>query len=215
MERMQDTFEKDPREGLPEFNKFVMYLKSSINDKSRIQKIEKEMAAERQRISSSEYCEMFPYQDETQKEFMVGFKIVNGCMKYVISAFNISHVGKDMSGESGLLLEHYLSTMEKMQKTFAKNDTYSFNLFIYYIRAVITDDEVIKAIDNDMIQIRKSFGVRDLDHQQECEIGFRVINWCMRFLDKTMKINKKQVRVLADQTDPRMPAPVKKLEEEP
>jgi hypothetical protein len=207
MERMQGTFEKSPGEGLPEFNKFVLYLKSAISDNGRVKKIEKEMIEEWARINDPEFNRQFPELGDTEKEFVKGFKVVNGCMKYVISAFNISHQGKDISGESGLLLEHYLSTMEKLQGTFAKNNNYTFNLFIYYLRSIIPDQKVVNDIDNEMREMRKSFGGGQLDNQQECEIGFKVISHCMRYLDHTMKINKRQVKILADQNDPNMPTP--------
>lgn len=208
MERMQETFLKPPHEGLPEFHKFALYLKSSINSKKRIKKIDDDMAKEWERINGPEFNALHPDMDDTEKEFLKGFKVVNGCMKYVISAFNISQIGKDMQGESGLLLEHYLSTMEKLQGTFKDTNTYTFNLFIYYLRAIITDDDVVDEIDREMLRMRKSFGDR-METQQEIELGFMVVSATQQYLDRKMKINKKQVKILADQTDDRMPSQIR------
>jgi len=211
LERLQETFDMEPKEGLPTFNKFVAYLRSIINDKKRIQKIDQAMIREKERINSPEFCSLFPDIDQDQKEFMIGFKVVNGCMKYVIRSFNVTRQGKDMSGENGLLLEHYLMTMEKMQGTFNQTSTRSFNLFIYYLRSLITVDTTVDEIDKDMEAIRRSPG--EMDAQREYEIGFRVISGIMAYIDTTMKINKRQTKVCADQTDPNMPAPYKAGEE--
>lgn len=124
---------------------------------------------------------------------------------------------------NGLFLSFYLDAMKKTQDTFDKKGEEglpAFNKHVYFCRAIISDDNRIKRIDEAMKKERdRLFGVgdkkvgmdpamRDIDDQtKEFMVGFTVIHECVKYLDHTLNINKRHVKILADQTDPAMPAP--------
>lgn len=209
MERMQETFDKEGDEGLPAFNKYVYYLRSIINDPIRVRKIDRAMVSERDWVSSPEFKKMYGEISDEQKEFMIGFRVINGCMKYLANTLNIHKVqGKDMSDINGLMLEHFLRTQERMQGAFTKADREglgTFNKFVFYLRAIITDDKKVDAIDQKMLEQQTS--LEGNDNQKQWIIGFTVVSGCMAYVDHTMKINKRHVKVPAAQMDPRMPSP--------
>lgn len=209
LERLSDTLDQNADTGLPVFNKYVSYLRSIINDPIRVKKIDEAMEKERKRRTSPEYCKAHPNETESEKEYYIGFRVINGCMRYLIHTFNLRMSTRDTSEASGLLLKHFLKTMDKIQATFNKGGpeglTY-FNRHVNYLEALITEDAAIREIDELITAYNKKHG-SDLDEQQEFELGFIIVSQCMAYIDDTMKINKLQVKILADQQDPNMPNP--------
>jgi hypothetical protein len=115
------------------------------------------------------------------------------------SSFNIN----------GLYLKHYLERVEKCEDTFKDKDVETFMLHVDFIKSQITDDERLAIIDNDVVKLRESQrwkDNKDNENTQKFLEGFCTIRGCMKFLNHTLKLVKKDVEVNADQSDPEMPA---------
>lgn len=210
MEKITDTFDKEGAEGLPAFNLGVFLLRSVINDPVRVRQIDRDMEKERERVNSTEFAELFGQISNEQKEYMVGFRAINGCMKYLDNTLNIRRVqSKEMTDVNGLMLDHFLRTMERMQSIFSKRANESlpvFQKYVFYLRSLITDNDRVNHIDQVMAEERKRLhGIDEI--QLQYLVGFKVIGGCMEYIDHTMKINKRQVKVLVCNLDKKMPSP--------
>lgn len=134
---------------------------------------------------------------------------------------------------NGLFLSFYLDAMGKVQDTFGESGDKglpAFNKHVFFLRSIISDDNRIKKIDQEMKKERERlFGTDDKgtgmdpevakdksldDETKNFMIGFTVIHGCVQYLDHTLSINKRHVKGLADQTDPLMPAPPENEDED-
>ena len=138
----------------------------------------------------------------------------------------VSYGGQPQDSVSigGLYLSHYLKTMENLQETFKTQDLKQFNLFISYIRAIITDKDKKGQIDAAMVarrsdllkenETRKRMGFEEYNNTTiEFMVGFCAVEKCMEHLDYTLKISKRDVWVNMDQDDPNMPQPAEAVDE--
>ena len=209
LEALSDTLDQDAKTGIPIFNKNISLLRALINDPNRVKKIDIAMEKERKRLFSPEYMKAHPNESDNEKEYYIGFKVINGCMRYLIHTFNLKMNTRDTSEASGLLLKHFLKTIDKIRGSLSRTGpeglTY-FNRHVNYLMALITEDATMEEINRD-IRAFKTEHKGELDEQQEFELGFIVVSDCMAYIDDTMKINKLQVKILADQMDANMPNP--------
>lgn len=114
------------------------------------------------------------------------------------------------SGDSlninGLYLKHYLELVEECSQTFKDKDYETFLLHTEFIKSQITDDDLLKRIDRDVGNQRSTeFYKKQDEGTQRFLDGFCTIRGCMRFLNHTLKLVKKDVEVNADQADEGMP----------
>jgi hypothetical protein len=114
------------------------------------------------------------------------------------SSFNIN----------GLYLKHYLELVEKCADTFKDKDVETFMLHVEFIQSQITDDERLEIITQDVQKLKQSekYKSQDNDATKLFYEGFCTIRGCMKFLNHTLKLVKKDVEVNADQKDDGMPA---------
>jgi len=214
MECMQDTFDQGDAGVLP-FHKYVLYLRSIINDKKRCDQIDRNIQKERERVYSQQFRSENPGITDTQCEFLIGFKVVNGCMKYLGNTLNLNRQqSKDINDVNGLMLNHVLTTMERMQKTFSKGDIEgadAFVKYIHYLMSIITDDRKVREINERIAKTKMEMNAEGAN--RDFLIGFIVINGCMEHLDHTMKINKRQVKILACQLDDKLPTATPETED--
>jgi hypothetical protein len=114
------------------------------------------------------------------------------------SSFNIN----------GLYLKHYLELVENCAETFKDKDVETFMLHVEFIKSQITDDERLEIIDNDVKKLKKEerYTKQENDGTKQFLEGFCTIRGCMKFLNHTLKLVKKDVEVNADQADKEMPA---------
>jgi len=209
LEALSETLDQDARTGLPIFNKNISLLRALINDPNRVKKIDIAMEKERKRRFSPEYTKAHPNETEIEKEYYIGFRVVNGCMRYLIHTFNLKMNTRDTSEASGLLLKHFLKTIDKIRGSLNRTGPEGliyFNRHVNYLESLITDDMVMEDINRDIRDFKKKYG-EELEEQQEFELGFIIVSDCMAYIDDTMKINKLQVKILADQMDANMPDP--------
>lgn len=136
---------------------------------------------------------------------------------------SISRSPTDQVSIGGLYLQHYLTTLENLQKTFQTQDLNTFNLYVSYIRAIITDQTKKKKIDQAMDKRREEMITENKRRKDrgfdlfsnkmiEFMVGFCAIEACMEHLDYTLKISRTDVTILADQDDEEMPQPVAEKE---
>jgi hypothetical protein len=113
------------------------------------------------------------------------------------SSFNIN----------GLYLKHYLELVEDCSETFKDKDVETFMLHVEFIKSQITDDDRLDIIENDIKKLKEKehYKVQDSDKTKQFLEGFCTIRGCMKFLNHTLKLVKKDVEVNADQADPGMP----------
>ena len=114
---------------------------------------------------------------------------------------------------NGLYLKFYLDLISESTKAFEKKDAELYYLHTYHLRSLITDKKYIGAIDAAIQRKREEFRTTlkkpdgsDLDSKTrqflEC---FCIVENCMKFLDYTLKITKRDVEINADQSDEGMP----------
>jgi hypothetical protein len=113
---------------------------------------------------------------------------------------------------NGLVLQFYLNLITNSTEAFKSKDAEIYFLHTYHLRSLITDENYLKAIDVAIKKVRDGFvdmkgaDGRPLDSKMKSFLeGFCVVNNCMKFLDYTMKITKRDVEINADQSDERMP----------
>lgn len=113
------------------------------------------------------------------------------------SSFNIN----------GLYLKHYLELVEACSETFKDKDVETFMLHVEFIKSQITDDERLDIIDKDIEALKKKdkYMKQDSEDTKRFFEGFCTIRGCMKFLNHTLKLVKKDVEVNADQKDEGMP----------
>ena len=120
---------------------------------------------------------------------------------------------QDTFSINGLYLKFYLDLIKDSTVAFEKKDAELYYLHTYHLRSLITDQKYITAIDDAIQKKREAFKttIRGPDNQEldtktkrflEC---FCIVENCMKFLDYTLKITKRDVEVNADQTDEGMP----------
>jgi hypothetical protein len=114
---------------------------------------------------------------------------------------------------NGLYLKFYLDLIKDSTAAFEKKDAELYYLHTYHLRSLITDPTYINAIDAAIKKKREEFKTTlltpegtQLDTKTkrflEC---FCIVENCMKFLDYTLKITKRDVEVNADQMDEGMP----------
>jgi len=124
-----------------------------------------------------------------------------------------SQPGQDTFSINGLYLKFYLDLIKDSTQAFEKKDAELYYLHTYHLRSLITDEKYIRAIDTAIKKKREEFKTQlltaegtQLDSKTkrflEC---FCIVENCMKFLDYTLKITKRDVEVNADQTDEGMP----------
>jgi hypothetical protein len=109
---------------------------------------------------------------------------------------------------NGVLLEKYLELIVKSAETFKEKEHETFQLYAYLLKSLITDDDRVAGIDKAMKACREDM---DKNHKtwddgtRSFMESFCIYHECMRFLDHTLKITKRDVEINADQTDKDMP----------
>jgi hypothetical protein len=121
-----------------------------------------------------------------------------------------SQPGQDTFSINGLYLKFYLDLIKDATQHLDKLEMYY--LHAYHLRSLITDEKYITAIDTAIKKKREEFKTmqspdgKPLDSRTkgflEC---FCIVENCMKFLDYTLKITKRDVEVNADQADTGMP----------
>jgi hypothetical protein len=113
----------------------------------------------------------------------------------------------------GQVLQFYLNLITNATQHFDKPEMYY--LHTYHLRSLITDPDYIKGIDTAIERKREEFKTmagpegRPLDNKTKSFLEcFCIVENCMKFLDYTMKITKRDVEINADQTDEGMPGKV-------
>jgi hypothetical protein len=107
---------------------------------------------------------------------------------------------------NGLYLDHYLELVKECSTTFKDKDYETFLLHTEFIKSQITDDDRLNMIEMSVNKQRKSEFYKNQDEgTQKFLDGFCTISGCMRFLNHTLHLVKKDVEINADQTDKEMP----------
>jgi len=114
---------------------------------------------------------------------------------------------------NGLYLKFYLDLIKDSTAAFEKKDAELYYLYTYHLRSLITDQKYIAAIDTAIKKKREEFkttlltpsGAQLDDRTKRFLECFCIVENCMKFLDYTLKITKRDVEVNADQTDAGMP----------
>ena len=109
---------------------------------------------------------------------------------------------------NGVLLEKYLELIVSSTETFKDKDSEAYLLHAYNLKSMITDDDFYKRIDKAMAEKKREIADThpgwsdDTKTFMEC---FCIVHECMKFLDHTLKITKRDVEINADQSDADMP----------
>ena len=118
--------------------------------------------------------------------------------------------GQDTFSINGLYLKFYLDLIKDATQHLDKPEMYY--LHTYHLRSLITDKKYIDAIDEAIKKKRDEFpnlktpDGKPLDTKTKTFLEcFCIVENCMKFLDYTLKITKRDVMVNADQTDEGMP----------
>ena len=107
---------------------------------------------------------------------------------------------------NGLYLKHYLELVEQCSETFKEQDYQTFMLHVEFIKSQITDDDRLEIIANDVAKLQEGqYYKMQEDNTKKFLEGFCTIRGCMKFLNHTLKLVKKDVEVNADQADKGMP----------
>jgi hypothetical protein len=113
----------------------------------------------------------------------------------------------------GMYLKFYLNLMTESTEAFKDKDLERYYLSTYHLKALITDEKFRTDVDRAIEKKRLEFANMKMpdgkppDGKQkgfmEC---FCIVEGCMNFLDRTLKITKRDVEINADQSDEEMPA---------
>jgi hypothetical protein len=116
--------------------------------------------------------------------------------------------GQDSFNINGLYLKHYLEIVEKCSETFKDKDAETFLLYTEFIKSQITDDDRLAIIEREANEKKKTDYYKQQDDSTKTFLeGFCTIRGCMKFLNHTLHLVKKDVEVNADQNDDEMPQP--------
>lgn len=199
MEEMQSTFDT---QDVNAFNRFVFYLLELVADRKRRNEIYADLLKEKNRVLVDTKL------DKNQKEFVAGFSVVSGVMKFLNYSFRINS-GDPTSTINNLYLSHYFNTMRRMQNTFKDGNLKAYNLYIYYLRSIIIDNRFIQGIDQIVVEkseyIDKNLSVNP--DQKQFMINYTVVGQCMTYLNSALRIIKRDVIINADQNDTLMIQP--------
>ena len=108
---------------------------------------------------------------------------------------------------NGMYLKVYLDLITESTEAFKQKDATMYYLYAHKLKSLITDDERVETIEKAMQKKRDELAKdKKMDDStktfMEC---FCVEHECMRFLDFTLKISKRNVEINADQDDDEMP----------
>jgi hypothetical protein len=122
---------------------------------------------------------------------------------------------------NSLYLKFYLDLISESTKAFEKKDAELYYLHTYHLRSLITDKKYIEAIDKAIMKKREEFKNLKLKTHDDKQLDtktktflecFCIVENCMKFLDYTLKITKRDVEINADQADEAMPQDITVVE---
>jgi hypothetical protein len=108
---------------------------------------------------------------------------------------------------NGMYLKVYLDLITESTDAFKTKDAAMYHLYAHKLKSLITDDDRVRTIETAMQKKRDELA-KDKKMDENTKIFmecFCVEHECMRFLDHTLKITKRNVEINADQDDDLMP----------
>lgn len=199
MDSLQATFDNyDPIT----FNKYAYYLRALITDNGIKSEIDANIATEREQLNENNQL------THEEKLFKIGFPIIEGTVKFLNYSFKI-HLDSTSPNVKNLFLKHYFDTMRRMQQTFGKNDLRAYSLYIMYLKSFIPDKDYRGCLEETISNGKSLLEINPYLDQEllEYTVNFSVIGDCMKYLNGTLQIVKRDVIINADRSDQSLPQP--------